>query len=111
MTRSWWPSCSRDGADVRRQRRSRPGWTSQPDLSPKWWPRFVRLSAALPTTPTNKVLARTLVLEKFRSDLVGGDPIYVRARADDTYRLFTPDDEQALHRSFESSGRLRAWDL
>ena len=88
------------------------GWLDgQADMSPKWRPRFVRVSEALPTTPTNKILARTLALEKFRSDLVHGDPVYVRERESDAYRLFTTDDEQALRRSFESSGRLRAWDL
>jgi fatty-acyl-CoA synthase len=83
----------------------------QSDLSPKWRPRFVRLCRALPTTPTNKVLTRTLVREKFRSDLVGGDPIWVGGRGDDGYRAFTPEDERALHRAFESSGRRPAWDL
>ena len=52
----------------------------QSDLSPKWWPRFVRHCQVLPTTPTNKVLTRTLVHQRFRSDLVGGDPIYVHQR-------------------------------
>ena len=83
----------------------------QTDLSPKWRPRFVRLCRVLPTTPTNKVLTRTLVREKFRSDLVAGDPILVRGREDDGYRAFTPEDESALHRAFESSGRRPAWDL
>jgi fatty-acyl-CoA synthase len=84
---------------------------AQPDLSPKWRPRFVRQCAALPTTPTNKVLTRTLVHEKFRSDLVGGDPVYVREREADAYRGFTPQEEDALRRAFESRGRSRAWDL
>lgn len=83
----------------------------QSDLSSKWWPRFVRHCRSLPTTPTNKVLTRTLVREKFRSDLVGGDPIYVRFREDRSYRAFTSEDERALRRSFESSGRSRSWDL
>jgi fatty-acyl-CoA synthase len=83
----------------------------QPDLSPKWRPRFVRQCEAFPTTPTNKVVTRMLVHEKFRSDLVGGDPIYVRERDDDSYRVFTSGDEDALRRAFESSGRSRAWDL
>jgi fatty-acyl-CoA synthase len=83
----------------------------QPDLSPKWWPRFVRHCAALPTTPTNKVLTRTLVHERFRSDLVDGDPIYVRERQDDAYRPFTSEDEDSLRRAFESNGRAGAWDL
>jgi fatty-acyl-CoA synthase len=34
---------------------------AQPDLSTKAWPRYVRISAALPSTATNKVLKRELV--------------------------------------------------
>ena len=34
----------------------------------------MRLVGRPPTTPTNKVLARTLVHEKFRSDRVGATP-------------------------------------
>ncbi|BDE12310.1 MULTISPECIES: fatty-acid--CoA ligase FadD1 [Mycobacterium] len=34
---------------------------AQPDLSPKAWPRYVRIEAALPRTPTNKILKRELV--------------------------------------------------
>ena len=83
----------------------------QSDLSPKWRPRFIRECQALPTTPTNKVLTRTLVHQKFRSDRVDGNPVYIRQRGDDSYRLFTSEDEDALHRAFETSGRARAWDL
>ena len=36
---------------------------SQADLSPKAWPRYVRLNAALPQTATNKILKRTLIRE------------------------------------------------
>ena len=36
---------------------------SQPDLSSKAWPRYVRINAALPQTATNKVLKRTLIQE------------------------------------------------
>ncbi|MGZ4446028.1 MAG: AMP-binding protein [Nocardioides sp.] len=35
----------------------------QPDLSPKAWPRFVRVVDELPRTATNKVLKRVLVTE------------------------------------------------
>ncbi len=83
----------------------------QPDLSAKWRPRYVRRCSLLPTTPTNKVLTRTLAHEKFRSDRVAGDPIYVRNRGQDSYRTFTSDDEDALRRAFQSSGRHQAWDL
>ena len=83
----------------------------QPDLSPKWCPCFVRRCETLPTTPTNKILTRTLVHERFRSDLVGGDPVYVRGRGEDSYRSFTTEDENALRRAFEFNGRSRAWDV
>ncbi len=100
----------RDGAGF--DGRSFASWLDgQPDLSPRWVPRFVRECRALPVTPTNKVLARTLVHEKFRSDLVGGDPIHVRDRGAGVFRRFTAEDEDAMRRAFESSGRRRAWDL
>jgi fatty-acyl-CoA synthase len=83
----------------------------QPDLGPKWQPRFVRLCQTLPITPTNKILTRTLVHEKFRSDRVGGDPVYVRARGSDTFRRFSERDESILRAAFESNGRSAAWDL
>ncbi len=84
---------------------------AQSDLSPKWRPRYVRLAAVLPTTPTNKVLTRTLVHQKFRADRTGGDHIYVRGRGEDVYRPFTADDETALHDAFVAAGRGQAWDL
>jgi fatty-acyl-CoA synthase len=34
---------------------------AQPDLSPKAWPRYVRLAEELPSTATNKVIKRELV--------------------------------------------------
>lgn len=36
---------------------------AQPDLSPKAWPRYVRINDDLPATATNKVLKRELVCE------------------------------------------------
>jgi fatty-acyl-CoA synthase len=83
----------------------------QPDLGPKWRPRFIRISASLPSTPTNKVLTRALVHEKFRSDRVGGDPVYVRERGADTFSNFGKADESVLQKAFESNGRGAAWDL
>ena len=84
---------------------------AQPDLSPKWRPRYVRLCAALPTTATNKVLSRTLQHEKYRADRVGADPVYVRDRGEDAYRPFDAEAEAELHGAFERAGRLAAWDL
>ena len=83
----------------------------QPELSPKWRPHFVRLARVLPTTPTNKVLTRTLVHEKFRSDRVGDDPVLVRDRGSPHFRTFTKEDEVGLRAAFEANGRGDAWDL
>jgi fatty-acyl-CoA synthase len=83
----------------------------QSDLSPKWRPRYVRVAEVLPTTPTNKVLTRTLVHQKFRADRIGGDPIYVRGRGEDAYRLFAASDESDLHEAFVAAGRGQAWEL
>lgn len=84
---------------------------AQPDLSPKWRPRYIRVAQALPTTPTNKVLTRTLVHQKFRADRIGGDPLYVRGRGEDSYRPFREAEETALHEAFEDAGRGQAWEL
>ena len=35
--------------------------TAQPDLSPKAWPRYVRINTELPRTATNKILKRKLI--------------------------------------------------
>jgi fatty-acyl-CoA synthase len=84
---------------------------AQPELGPKWRPRYVRVTAEMPTTPTNKILKRTLVHQKFRSDRSGGDPVWVRGRGEDVYRPFMADDEQALQDAFVAAGRQRFWDL
>jgi fatty-acyl-CoA synthase len=84
---------------------------AQADLSPKWKPRFVRVCEALPSTPTNKILTRTLAHEKFRSDRVHGDAIYVRTRGDERFRPFGEEDESSLRDAFTFHGRRAAWDL
>jgi fatty-acyl-CoA synthase len=48
----------------------------QPDLGPKWWPRYVRISEALPTTATSKILVRQLRQEGISC----ADPIWERSR-------------------------------
>ena len=45
------------------RRRSRRSWPTQPDLSRKGWPRYVRVVDTLPRTATNKVLKRELAAE------------------------------------------------
>jgi fatty-acyl-CoA synthase len=84
---------------------------AQADLSPKWQPRFVRVCGALPSTPTNKILTRTLAHEKFRSDRVHGDAVYVRTRGEEQFRPFGKEDESSLRDAFTFHGRRAAWDL
>jgi len=80
-------------------------------IGPKWHPRYVRILRAPPTTGTNKIVKRTLVHEKWRSDRCGGDPIFVRPRGEAGYRPFGPDDEAALRTEFAANARERFWDL
>jgi fatty-acyl-CoA synthase len=82
-----------------------------PDVGPKWRPRYVRVLRDPPTTGTNKIVKRTLVHQKWRSDRVDGDPVFVRERGEDDFRPFTPSDEDALHEAFVAAGRERFWDL
>ena len=84
---------------------------AQADLGPKWQPRFVRVCRSLPSTPTNKILTRTLAHEKFRSDRVHGDAIYLRPRDENAFRSFGVEEEASLRESFVSHGRLAAWEL
>ena len=50
---------------------------SQPDLSPKAWPRYVRINMALPQTATNKILKRALIQE----GVSAGDGVLWRRQA------------------------------
>jgi fatty-acyl-CoA synthase len=84
---------------------------AQPDLAPKWRPTHVRVSAALPTSPTNKVLVRVLAHEKYRPDLVAGDQLWWRGRGDVSYSLFGEVEAAALHERLRHFGRERFWDL
>ena len=84
---------------------------AQPDLPPKWRPRWVRLTSALPTTPTHKVLHRQLQHEKWRRDRVGTDEVWHRPRGSDTFVRVEALDELELREAFARNGRERFWDL
>lgn len=84
---------------------------AQPDIGPKWRPRYVRVVVDPPTTGTFKIVKRTLVHEKWRSDRIDGDAILVRERGEPNYRPFTEADEAALRASFDHYQRTRFWDL
>ena len=53
----------------------------QPDLSPKAWPRYVRITTELPSTATNKVLKRELQATGLRTS----DPLWTRGPRDRRY--------------------------
>jgi fatty-acyl-CoA synthase len=100
----------RDGASF--DPRAFGAWVDeQSDMSPKWRPRYLRISEVLPATASNKILVRTLVHEKFRSDRVDGDRVYTRGRGESEYHLFDEAEEKKLHEAFVAAGRARAWDL
>ncbi|HUF84518.1 MAG TPA: acyl-CoA synthetase, partial [Acidimicrobiia bacterium] len=84
---------------------------AQPDIGPKWRPRYVRILRDPPTTGTNKIVKRALVHQKWRADRTGGDPVFVRSRGEDRYRPFSDADERALFESFVRNQRERFWDL
>lgn len=66
---------------------------AQPDLSPKAWPRYVRLAADLPSTATHKVLKRQLIAEATAID--AGESLWVREARGTTYTASAgvPDGE------------------
>ena len=83
----------------------------QDDLSAKWRPTYVRVADALPVSPTNKVLVRNLVHDKFRPDRVGDDVLWVRDRGADRFGPFGEAEADALHDELRARGRDRFWDL
>ncbi len=71
--------------------------TAQTDMGTKWAPRFVRVSEALPTTATSKVLTRALRAERWRcADPVWWSPDRSSGAA---YRRLDSSDVDALERA------------
>jgi fatty-acyl-CoA synthase len=73
----------------------------QSDLSPKWVPRFVRVTHELPSTATQKVLKRVLRHEHWECD----DPVWWRRGRELEYRRLTARDISALRARFVERGR------
>ncbi len=65
---------------------------AQSDLGTKWGPRFVRMSAALPATATNKVLKRSLRAERWNC----ADPVLWQPDKGGPYRRLHAEDAAAL---------------
>lgn len=74
---------------------------AQPDLSPKWMPRFVRISHGLPSTATQKVLKRVLQRERWECD----DDVWWRPDRELEYRPLRADDAAELRARFAERNR------
>jgi len=51
------------------------------------------------------------VHEKFRTDRVGADELWVRGRGDDHYSRFGDAEVGALRGAFSEAGRQQFWEL
>ena len=69
---------------------------AQSDFSPKWIPRFVRVTSGLPSTATQKVLKRVLRHEHWECD----DPVWWRPSRASEFELLTPEGVAALRAEF-----------
>ncbi|GGN93493.1 AMP-binding protein [Nocardia rhizosphaerihabitans] len=77
---------------------------TQDDLGSKGTPRFLRVSANLPVTGSNKVLKRELQEQAWRTD----EPVHRWAsRGVPHYRRMTEADKQSLESEFAAYGRQR----
>jgi len=65
---------------------------AQDDLGTKWAPRFVRMSASLPITATNKVVKRALRAERWNTD----EPVLWQPERGGPYVRMQPEDAVAL---------------
>lgn len=74
---------------------------AQPDLGPKWWPSFVRITARVPLTGSNKVDKAPLR----RAAWATTEPVYTRLGRTADYVALTPDLRAVLEAEFEEHGR------
>lgn len=76
---------------------------AQPDFGRKWMPAFVRISAGIPLTHSNKVLKKSLVAEAWNCT----EPVWWRAGREHEYRLLQPADAAALNQTLATRGHNR----
>jgi fatty-acyl-CoA synthase len=76
---------------------------AQPDLGPKWIPRYVRISESLPQTATGKVTKVGLRAEAWACD----EPVWWRPldSAEVRFELLTDDDRDTLAARLAENGR------
>lgn len=78
--------------------------SQQEDIGTKGFPRYLRVSHALPTTGSNKLRKKEMQLDGWRTD----DTVYHRVgRGDPEYVVMTAGDKQALEDEFAAHGRQR----
>jgi fatty-acyl-CoA synthase len=82
---------------------------SQPDLSPKWMPSYVRITPELTRSETNKVQKRALQRDGFIRG-AAADTLWWRPRGAAHYRPFTADDLAALREQFARAGNAARLD-
>jgi fatty-acyl-CoA synthase len=75
--------------------------TAQADFSPKWTPRFVRVTDGLPSTATQKVLKRVLRHEHWECD----DIVWWRPGRTSEFRVLTAEDVATLRARFVARER------
>jgi len=76
----------------------------QTDLGTKQSPRYVRISAELPQTQTNKILKRELRRQRWEC----ADPVWLRTRSG--YARLTSDEVAQIRQRFRARGRENALD-
>ena len=77
---------------------------SQPDMSDKWIPDYIRLMDALPQTDTVKTLRRPLKKDYFSAEKIA-DAMYWRERGEESFKPFSRDDYQKVKATFVEAGR------
>lgn len=73
---------------------------AQPDMGPKWWPRYVRIVDEVPMTGSNKVAKPGLRRQAWQTS----DLVYVRD-GQAGYRPMTLGDREGLDEEFAEHGR------
>ncbi|GAA5165128.1 AMP-binding protein [Pseudonocardia eucalypti] len=74
---------------------------AQSDLGTKWSPRFVRVVARMPLTPTNKLDKKPLRAQAWECT----DPVWWRPAPGEALRLVTEQDRSALREALAANGR------
>jgi fatty-acyl-CoA synthase len=75
--------------------------SDQPDMSTKWWPRFVRVTAAIPLTGSNKVNKAPLRAAAWATD----EPVFVRVGRTPEYVPLDETGRKQLEADFSAHGR------